>query len=124
MTTEHHDLLHEFPQHRDQIHELKTSDRHFRKLFDQYHDLTKDIENMEAKVNPVSTKTEENAKIQRVHLKDQLYKMLADWDLGAIGLWDISEAVAYAETLWLMWRRYGLFEITVAWQRQLISIWN
>ncbi|MFT4888110.1 MAG: hypothetical protein ACJA2D_002358 [Pseudohongiellaceae bacterium] len=78
MTIVHHDLLHEFPQLRDQIHELKTSDRHFCKLFDEYHDLTRDIENMEAEVNPVSTKTEESAKMQRAHLKDQLYKMLSD----------------------------------------------
>lgn len=76
MTIEHHDLLHEFPQLRDQIHELKTSDRHFRKLFDEYHDLTKDIEKMEAEINPVSTRTEEDAKMRRVQLKDQLYKML------------------------------------------------
>jgi uncharacterized protein YdcH (DUF465 family) len=78
MTTIHHDLLHEFPQLREQIHELKTSDRHFRKLFDEYHDLTRDIENMAAEVNPVSTKTEQSAKMQRLHLKDQLYKMLSD----------------------------------------------
>lgn len=76
MTTEHHDLHHEFPLLRDRIHELKTSDRHFRKLFDEYHDLTKDVENMEAEINPVSTKTEEGAKLRRVHLKDELYKML------------------------------------------------
>lgn len=76
MTIEHHDLLHEFPQFRDQIHELKTSDRHFRKLFDEYHDLTKEIEKMEAEINPVSTRTEEDAKKRRVHIKDQLYRML------------------------------------------------
>lgn len=78
MTIEHHDLLHEFPQFHDKIHELKTSDRHFRKLFDEYHVLTKDIEKMEAEALPVSTKTEGDAKMRRVHLKDQLYTMLCD----------------------------------------------
>jgi uncharacterized protein YdcH (DUF465 family) len=34
----HHDLHSEFPQHNDRIHELKVSDKHFRKLFDEYHD--------------------------------------------------------------------------------------
>ena len=76
MTIEHHDLIHEFPQLRDRIHELKTSNRHFRKLFDEYHELTSSIENMESEVTAVATRTEEEAKLHRVHLKDELYKML------------------------------------------------
>lgn len=76
MTVEHHDLLHEFPELRDRIHELKTSDQHFRKLFDEYHELTTEIENMEKETTPVSTQTEEEAKIRRLHLKDELYKLL------------------------------------------------
>lgn len=76
MTIEHHDLVHEFPQLRDQIHELKIGNRHFRKLFDEYHELTSDIENMETEAKAVSTQTEEEAKMRRVHLKDELYKML------------------------------------------------
>ena len=76
MTIEHHDLIHEFPALRDRIHELKISNKHFRKLFDEYHDLTSSIENMEAEVTVVATHTEEEAKMRRVHLKDELYKML------------------------------------------------
>jgi len=58
------------------IHELKLADAHFRQLFDEYHILTRSVENMENEVTPVATQTEEQAKIRRVHLKDQLYKML------------------------------------------------
>ena len=76
MTIEHHDLVHEFPQLRDRIHELKVSDHQFRKLFDEYHELTNDIENMETEAKVVATHTEEEAKKRRVHLKDELYKML------------------------------------------------
>ena len=76
MTIEHHDLVHELPELRDRIHELKVSDEHFRKLFDEYHELTKSIENMETEVTAVATHTEEEAKVRRVHLKDELYKML------------------------------------------------
>jgi uncharacterized protein YdcH (DUF465 family) len=76
MTIEHHDLVHEFPQLRDRIHELKGSDKHFRKLFDEYHELTNNIENMETEAKVVATHTEEEAKVRRVHLKDELYKML------------------------------------------------
>ena len=76
MTIEHHDLVHEFPELRDRIHELKIGNNHFRKLFDEYHELTSDIENMEKEEMAVSTQTEETAKLRRVHLKDELYKML------------------------------------------------
>ncbi len=76
MSVEHHDLIHEFPELKDRIHELKVSDHHFRNLFDEYHELTRSIENMENEVTPASTRTEEEAKIRRVHLKDELYRML------------------------------------------------
>lgn len=76
MSVEHHDLLHDFPHLKDRIHELKTGNNLFRKLFDEYHALTKTIENMENEVIPVTTLTEEEHKVKRVHLKDQLYQML------------------------------------------------
>lgn len=76
MTIEHHDLAHEFPQLRDRIHELKVSDNHFRKLLEEYHELTNSIENMEKEATVVATHTEEEAKVRRVHLKDELYKLL------------------------------------------------
>ena len=76
MSVEHHDLVHEFPELKDKIHELKVSDHHFRNLFEEYHKLTRSIENMENEVTPVTTQTEEEAKIRRVHLKDELYRLL------------------------------------------------
>lgn len=76
MTIEHHDLVHEFPQLRDRIHALKSSNHHFRKLFDEYHALTSTIETMETEAKAVATHTEEEAKRHRVHLKDELHKML------------------------------------------------
>lgn len=76
MAVEHHDLLHEFPEYKNKIHDLKMKDHHFRRLFDEYHELTIDIEKMENEVTPVATLTEEDAKLKRVHLKDELYAML------------------------------------------------
>lgn len=76
MSVEHHDLVHEFPTMRDKIHEMKMNNAHFRKLFDQYHQLTREIENMENEVTPVASVTEEEAKLKRLHLKDELYRML------------------------------------------------
>ena len=76
MSVEHHNLLHEFPEYKDQIHDLKVNNHHFRKLFDEYHELTTDIEKMENETTPVATMTEEEAKMRRVHLKDELYSMI------------------------------------------------
>ena len=76
MSVEHHDLVHEFPTLKDRIHNLKVSDAHFRKLFEEYHALTRNVENMENEVTPVATTIEEEAKLRRVHLKDELYRML------------------------------------------------
>lgn len=76
MSVEHHDLHHEFPDLKDQIHQLKVTNLQFRKLFDEYHELTTEIEKMEDEVTPASTDTEHSAKIKRAHLKDQLYKMI------------------------------------------------
>ena len=76
MSVEHHDLIHEFPELKARIHELKLSDMHFRRLFDEYHELTREIEKMEDEVTPVSTRTEEEAKKRRLHLKDELYRLL------------------------------------------------
>jgi uncharacterized protein YdcH (DUF465 family) len=76
MTVEHHDLHHEFPELNDKIHDMKMNNNHFKRLFDEYHELTIEIEKMENEVTPVTTQVEEEAKLRRLHLKDELYKML------------------------------------------------
>lgn len=76
MSVEHHDLVHELPELKARIHTLKMNDPHFKALFDAYHVLTRDIENMENEVTPVATHIEEEAKVRRVRLKDELYRML------------------------------------------------
>ncbi len=78
MTIEHHDLVHELPEYREQIHTLKVENPHFSRLFDEYHEITKDVERMETEVEPVSTETEEEYKRKRLQLKDQLYAMLKE----------------------------------------------
>ncbi len=76
MTIEHHDLVHEFPEHRERIHNLKMNNAHFARLFDEYHQVTKDVERMESEIEAVSTQTEEQAKFKRLKLKDELFAML------------------------------------------------
>ena len=76
MVGEHHDLVHELPEMRDRIHELKTSNNHFARLFDEYQEVTKQVELMEAEVTPAETSREEELKKRRLSLKDELFAML------------------------------------------------
>lgn len=76
MSVEHHDLIHELPEFRDQIRDMKESNPRFRKLFEEYHELTRRVENMENEVTPSTTREEETAKLQRLHLKDEMLAML------------------------------------------------
>ena len=76
MTIEHHDLQHELPEYHDAIHEMKMNNAHFRRLFDEYHHVTKTIEAMENEAQPVTTMTEQEAKLKRLQLKDELLAML------------------------------------------------
>jgi uncharacterized protein len=72
----HHDLLHEFPEHKEKIHTLKTNDAHFRKLFDEYHELDHHIHAAETDSKPTNDEHLNEMRIKRVQLKDELYKML------------------------------------------------
>ena len=78
MFGEKHDLVHEFPEHKERIHQLKISDRHFEKLFDEYHELDHQILRMEEGIETPSDEVLEELKKKRVYLKDQLYSMILD----------------------------------------------
>jgi len=76
MSVEHHDLHHEFPDMSDRIRELKMKDRHFARLFDEYHDLDREVRKIEEDVTPATDETLDALRMKRVHLKDDLYSML------------------------------------------------
>jgi uncharacterized protein YdcH (DUF465 family) len=76
MTIENHSLHNEFPQHNDRIRELKMNDRHFARLFDEYHELDREIRKIEEGSEASSDARIEGLKMRRVHLKDDLLGML------------------------------------------------
>ncbi|MGD9889208.1 MAG: YdcH family protein [Halothiobacillaceae bacterium] len=76
MTVDHHDLAHEFPEHKEKIHQMKMDNAHFAKKFDAYHDVNNRIEALENNESPVADETLEEMKKQRLTLKDELYAML------------------------------------------------
>jgi len=76
MHVEHHDLSHEFPEFKEEIHRLKLEDGHFRRLFQEYGELDKEICRIEEDIELTSEQELEALKKKRVHLKDTLYGLL------------------------------------------------
>lgn len=76
MLNEKHDLHHEFPEFKDEIHELKMNDAHFARLFKNYHELDHEVIRIEQGVENTSDEYLELKKKERLHLKDELFLML------------------------------------------------
>ncbi len=76
MLTEKHDLVHELPEHRDRIHNLKMNSLHFAKLFDEYHEVDHEVHRIETGVENTSDEYLEERKKRRLYLKDELYRMI------------------------------------------------
>lgn len=73
---EKHDILHEFPHLKDKVHEMKVSDPHFRRIFDEYHELDHEIHRYESGAAVTSDDHLTELRKHRVHLKDTIYNML------------------------------------------------
>lgn len=73
-----HELHEEFPDHAEAMRRLKTSNAHFGKLADRYHDLNRNIHRIETDIEPASDETLEVMKKQRLALKDEIAGMLAN----------------------------------------------
>lgn len=73
---ERHDLIHEFPEYQDKIHQLKVEDNHFRKIFDEYHELEHRIHNINTGEEIVIYEYAHELKAKLLHLKDEIYSHL------------------------------------------------
>jgi uncharacterized protein YdcH (DUF465 family) len=73
---EKHDLLHEFPELQEKIHELKISDVYFRKLFDEYHELEHQIHRINVGAELATDNFLHELKAKLLFLKDGLYAYL------------------------------------------------
>lgn len=71
-----HELAEEFPQHVDRMHALKGSNAHFARLFDEYHTLNRQIHRADADIEPMEDLALEQLKKQRLHMLDEIKKML------------------------------------------------
>lgn len=76
MQIAHHPLIEEFPEYKDNLHNLKLSNAHFRRLAHEYEGIDKSIFRAEQGIEIVNDDYLENIKKERLHLKDLIYSML------------------------------------------------
>ena len=65
-----------FPEYRDLITQLKTTDHHFNRLFEQHNALDQKIKNMDSGIESASHDEIEIVKKEKLQLKDQLFAIL------------------------------------------------
>ncbi len=65
-----------FPEFRDLITQLKTTDNHFVRLFDQHNALDHQVKSMEDGITTATQNEIEVLKKEKLALKDQLYVIL------------------------------------------------
>ncbi|MEC9342891.1 MAG: DUF465 domain-containing protein [Pseudomonadota bacterium] len=78
MTHVPHELHEEFPEYNDKIHQMKTDNAHFQKLFEAYHEVNRAVHRAETDVEPTDDFHLEDMRKKRLALKDELYGMLKD----------------------------------------------
>ena len=76
MLNEKHDLIHELPEHKETIHELKMKNNHFSRLFDEYHDTDHEVHRIESGAETTADEYLEQRKKKRLQLKDELFQMI------------------------------------------------
>ena len=75
MEKEKHDILHEFPEYKEKAHELKMSDQHFRKQYEEYHELDHEIHRIEMGSEVAGDDYLHAQKVKRAQLKDYIFQI-------------------------------------------------
>ena len=72
-----HELSEEFPDKIEAMHNLRDTDAHFARLFDEYHQINRQVHRAETNVEPVDTLAETDMRKERARLKDEIWSYLA-----------------------------------------------
>jgi len=80
MSNTPNELAEQFPLAVEKMHELKTSDAHFAKLHDDYHEINRQIHRAETNVEPTDDFHLENMRKQRLAIKDEIWAILLAQD--------------------------------------------
>ena len=73
---ERHDLIHEFPEHREKILILQKQSNRFRKLFEDYKETDHQIYRIEEGMVVTTDERLNELRMKRVYLKDSVYRQL------------------------------------------------
>lgn len=73
---EKHNLHHEFPEFSKKITEYKVNNPHFRKLYEEYQEVTSEVYRIETGSEIISNESLHKLKTHRSYLKDELYALL------------------------------------------------
>lgn len=76
MSNTPHELVDEFPELVDRMHDLKVENARFAKLTEDYHEVNRAIHRAETKIEPTDDLHLEDMRKQRMVLKDEIYGML------------------------------------------------
>ncbi len=71
-----HNLHTEFPAFDAKITELKVSDNHFKKLYEEYNVVNNEIHRIETGAEATTDAVLNDLRLKRVHLKDEVYNIL------------------------------------------------
>lgn len=72
----HHDLAQDFPELKDDIHAMKMTDAHFRRMAEEYESVCKELHRAQDGAGVIDDSHAEELKKQRMSLKDDLFAML------------------------------------------------
>ncbi len=76
MSNAPNDLAEDFPDKVDRIHQLKTSNNRFARLYDEYNELNRTIHRVETRVEPKPEEVEDELKRRRLQIKDEILARL------------------------------------------------
>ena len=76
MPLSHHPLAHEFPEYKDKIHELKSSNQFFHNLMERYEAVDKEIFRIESGEQPTSDDYVNHLGKERLNLKGGLRRII------------------------------------------------
>ncbi len=72
-----HELHEEFPEHAEKMTTLKTSDAHFTKMADEYHEVNRAVHRAETNMEPTDDLHMAEMRKTRAALKDEIYRYLS-----------------------------------------------
>ena len=78
MPLTHHPLVKEFPEYKEQIHDLKMTNNHFSKLMKEYEEVDKHVFRIESDEEPTGDEYLRDLKKQRLKIKDELHSIIKE----------------------------------------------